>query len=171
MNDLAQRLARGEPAAFGELYDCCGDRVHHYLTTFLGSRDAADEAMQDTFVRLVRSRDRLGSVENLVAYVFTVARNEALRGVERRARDNKRLEPLGAADLFYDADDPVRREQAEAVANGLQRLGDEQREVVELKIYGGLTFREIADVTGVPLQTAATRYRAALECLKEWFAR
>jgi RNA polymerase sigma-70 factor (ECF subfamily) len=171
MNDLAQRLARGEPTAFAELYDCCGDRVHHYLTAFLGSRDAADETLQDTFVRLARNRGRLGSVDNLVAFVFTVARNEALRALERRAREKKRLAPLEAADLFYDADDVARREQAEAMARGLRRLGDAQREVVELKIYGGLTFREIAEITGVPLQTSATRYRAALERLKEWFAR
>jgi len=78
---------------------------------------------------------------------------------------------LTSADLFPDTDEMGRRETAQAVAEGLQRLTSEQREVVELKIYGGLTFREIAEVTEVPLQTAATRYRAALDQLKEWFAR
>jgi RNA polymerase sigma-70 factor (ECF subfamily) len=171
MNELGKRLARGEPAAFADLYDLCADRCHHYLTAFLGSRDAADEVLQETFVRLVRNRARLAAIDNPVAYVFAVARNEALRHADCRARDKRRHAPLAAADLFHDADDALRRETAEAVAAALHGLGDEQREVVELKIYGGLTFREIGDVTGVPLQTAATRYRTALERLKEWFSR
>jgi RNA polymerase sigma-70 factor, ECF subfamily len=171
MNDLGQRLAHGEPSAFAQLYDQCADRCHHYLTVFLGSRDAADEVLQETFIRLVRRRGKLALVENLYAYVCAVARNEALRYVERRSRDLQRLKPLTGADLFPEADDVERRDTAQAVVEGLHRLGPEQREVVELKIYGGLTFREIGDVTGVPLQTAATRYRSALERLKEWFAR
>ena len=78
MNELGQRLARGEPTAFAELYDHCADRCHHYLTVFLGSRDAADDVLQETFVRLVRNRGKLGGVENLPAYLFVAARNEAL---------------------------------------------------------------------------------------------
>jgi RNA polymerase sigma-70 factor, ECF subfamily len=73
--------------------------------------------------------------------------------------------------LFPVVDDSAQREAAQTVAEGLQRLNLELREVVELKVYGGLTFREIGQITEVPLQTAATRYRAALEQLKEWFAR
>jgi RNA polymerase sigma-70 factor (ECF subfamily) len=171
MSDLGQRLVHGEPAAFAELYDRCADRCHHYLTLFLGSRDAADDVLQETFVRLVRNRGKLADVENLPAYVFAIARNEAMRHAGRRAREQQRLILLSSSDLFADTDDVARRDTAQAVADGLQRLSAEQREVVELKIYGGLTFREIADVTSVPLQTAATRYRSALEHLKAWFAR
>jgi RNA polymerase sigma-70 factor, ECF subfamily len=171
MNDLGKRLARGEPAAFADLYDQSADRCHHYLTVFLGSRDAADEVLQETFIRLVRNAAKLSSVDNLVAYLFTVARNEAIRHAGRRARHRQRQAPLSAADLFLDVDDTARRDTAEAVIAALRHLTDEQREVVELKIYTGLTFREIAEITAVPLQTAATRYRTALDRLKEWFAR
>jgi RNA polymerase sigma-70 factor (ECF subfamily) len=171
MSDLGQRLACGEPAAFAELYDRCADRCHHYLTVFLGSRDAADDVLQETFVRLVRNRGKLAAVENLPAYLFAIARNEGVRHAGRQARDRQRRVLLTGSDLFADADDLARRDTAQAVADGLQRLSPEQREVVELKIYGGLTFREIANVTSVPLQTAATRYRSALEHLKAWFAR
>jgi RNA polymerase sigma-70 factor, ECF subfamily len=112
-------------------------------------------------------------VENLAAYVFTVARNEAFRYAGRQARLSQRQKPLAAADLFLDAksEDQTAREMADLVNTALGALSLEQREVVELKIYGGLTFREIAVVTGVPLPTAATRYRAALEHLRGWLAR
>jgi RNA polymerase sigma-70 factor (ECF subfamily) len=172
MDELRERLARGDAAAFAELYDACADRLHHYLTARLGARDEADDVLQETFVRLVRTRRRLGRVEDLTAYVFATARNEAARHGGRKAREGRRRDPLRAEDLFREAgDDAAAREAAEMVAAGLRGLSADQREVVELKVYGGLTFREIAAVTGVPLPTAATRYRAALERLKEWLAR
>jgi RNA polymerase sigma-70 factor (ECF subfamily) len=171
MDELRERLARGDAAAFAELYDACADRLHHYLTARLGARDEADDVLQETFVRLVRTRDRLRRVADLTAYVFTVARNEAARHGGRKARAARHRVPLRADDLFAEAGDAAAREAAELVAAALRGLSEEQREVVELKIYGGLTFREIGQVTGVPLPTAATRYRAALERLKDWLAR
>jgi RNA polymerase sigma-70 factor (ECF subfamily) len=173
METLDQRLARGEQVAFAELYDACADRCHHYLVVRLGSRDAADEVLQETFLRLVRHRRHLAGVGNLSGYVFMVARNEALRYAGRRARAAARHTRLSSEDLFLEAEseDGTARELADLVRMALERLNPEQREVVELKIYGRLTFREIADVTGVPLPTAATRYRAALERLRGWLAR
>jgi RNA polymerase sigma-70 factor (ECF subfamily) len=171
MDELRERLARGDAAAFADLYDACADRLHHYLTVRLGARDRADDVLQETFVRLVRTRHRLGRVEDLTAYVFTIARNEAARYGGRKSRTARRQVPLRAEDLFADTDDAAARDAAEQVAAGLGGLSPEQREVVELKVYGGLTFREIAAVTGVPLPTAATRYRAALLRLKDWLAR
>ena len=85
MDQRAERLARGDPAAFAELYDACADRVHHYLVVRLGSRADADDVLQETFVCLARTRKRLATVENLEAYVFATARNEAIRLVERQA--------------------------------------------------------------------------------------
>ena len=98
------------------------------------------------------------------------SRNEALRFAGRRTRDQRRQMPLSSADLFLEAktEDAGARALADLAAEALGKLNREQREVVELKIYGGLTFREIADLTGVPLPTAATRYRTALERLRAW---
>src|SRR5207237_9382394 len=106
----------------------CSDRCHHCLSAYLGSRDAADEVLQETFVRLVGGRARLATVDNLVAYVFTVARNEAARHAGRRARHRQRHTSLTAADLFQVAEDALRRETAEAVVAALRQTGDERRE-------------------------------------------
>jgi RNA polymerase sigma-70 factor (ECF subfamily) len=175
MEGRGERLARGDPAAFAELYDACADRVHHYLVVRLGSRADADDVLQETFVRLARTRTRLTTVENLVAYVFATARNEAIRLVERYAREGRlrMAVSLGSPSDEATGDDLPSRERAEWVAHALGRLRPELREVVELKIYAGLTFREIGEVTGLPQGTAATRYRSALETMrgqmaKEW---
>src|SRR5207248_7747216 len=124
METLGQRLARGEPAAFTELYDACADRCHHYLAVLLGSHDAADEVLQETFLRLVRKRQSLAGVANLAGYVFMVARREGLRYANRRARRGRQHTPLSAADLFLEArsEDPTARELAELVRTALGDL-------------------------------------------------
>jgi RNA polymerase sigma-70 factor (ECF subfamily) len=172
MEPVGQRLAAGEPDAFAALYGHLATRCHHYLVAKLRCRDAADEVLQDIFVRLVRQRDRLAGVENLTAYVFAVARNEVARFCERRGREGPR-QSLAAEDVFLEAksDDPARRDEAECAARALEQLADDVREIVELKIYGGLTFREIAELLEMPQGTVATRYRTALARLKDWFAR
>jgi RNA polymerase sigma-70 factor (ECF subfamily) len=139
----------------------------------LGSRADADDVLQETFARLAAAPDKLARVQNLTAYVFTVARNEAARLQARNAREHRRRAALDAADLYCEAsgDDPAAREAAEALFSALARLSDAEREVVELKTYGELTLQEIADVTGAPLGTVATRYRAALARLRGWLQR
>ena len=105
MDERAERLARGDQAAFAELYDACADRVHHYLVVRLGSRADADDVLQETFVRLARTRERLATVENLVAYVFATARNEAIRFVERHAREGRLRAARSPRTLFEEADE------------------------------------------------------------------
>src|SRR5437764_3355293 len=102
MEPLGQRLTAGHPDAFAALYEQCAGRCHHYLIAKLQSRDAADEVLQEVFVRLVRQRANLASVENLLAYVLTIARNEAIRFARRRGRDAERRK-LTAEDLFLEA--------------------------------------------------------------------
>jgi RNA polymerase sigma-70 factor (ECF subfamily) len=168
MQQLAVRLARGDEAAFAELYDASADRLHHYLTARLGSRDAASDVLQTAFLRAVKSRRRFRGVENPVAYLFQIARNEATRWVTRRGNDR----PLVANEIFAASGDAFgEQDDAEVVAAALARLTAEDRELVELKVFAGLTLREIADVTGLPQGTVATRFRRAIESLRPWLVK
>src|SRR5688572_28798350 len=100
METPSERLAQGVHAAFAELYDACADQVHHYLVVQLASRADADDVLQETFLRLIRSRAKLSEVENLIACVFKIARNEALRLSERRSREGRTLDNLAGEELF-----------------------------------------------------------------------
>ena len=174
MATLQQRLARGDPGAFAELYDACAGRVGHYLMVYLGSRADAEDALQETFWRLARNKRKLARVDNLTAYVFTVARNEAARLAKRKTRRQREPLPLTGEELFCEASndlDAELRETAETVAAALAQLTAELREVVELKTYGELTFQQISAVTGLPQGTVASRYRTAVMQMQRWFAR
>jgi RNA polymerase sigma-70 factor (ECF subfamily) len=164
--ELADRLARGDEAAFAELYDACADRLHGFLAARLGSRDAASDILQNAFLRAVKSRRRFRGVENPVAYLFQIARNEALRLHAKQPRTDTTLpsdETLTAASPHFD--------DAEVVNAALAQLTADDRELVELKILAGFTFREIAEIVGRPQATVATQYRRALESIRPWLAR
>ncbi len=71
MATLQARLARGEQAAFAELYDAYADPVGRYLVVRLRSRENAEDALQETFLRLARSRARLAKVGDLNSFQGT----------------------------------------------------------------------------------------------------
>jgi RNA polymerase sigma-70 factor (ECF subfamily) len=129
----------------------------------LHSTADADDLLQETFVRLASAGRKLAKVENLNAYVFVVARNEVARLRKRRSREPRRR----AADAEFAKASDSAGETKEMLAKALEQLPPDQREIVELKAFAGLTLREIASVTEAPPGTVATRYRAALARLRE----
>jgi len=162
MERLKKQIAAGESEAFVELYDLLGERLLRYLTARLNANDAHD-VLQEVFVRLVRYRRKLAKSDNLNAYVFLVARNEANRWMAKNGRrtsgQNVQLETdvvAGKASIG------ARCEQQETVAHLLAHLTSEVQEIVQLKIHSGLTFVEVAQIVGMPESTVATKYRRGI---------
>ena len=172
MATLQARLARGDQAAFAELYDTYANRIGHYLLVRLSSRDDADDVLQETFCRLARIREKLAKVDDFDAYILTIARNQAARLVANNARRQRKQKPLDSEVLFCcQSNDVDAREAAEIVATALSHLSVDLREIVELKTYTGLTFQQISQVTGLPQGTVATRYRSALARMQRFVRR
>jgi RNA polymerase sigma-70 factor (ECF subfamily) len=132
------------------------------------TRADAEDVVQEAFVRFWRSRARAADP---TAYLFACVKRCALDWVRARGRQVRReaaaAKPEGES-LF---DGPL--EQAErraAVATALDSLPEAQREVLVMKVWGGLTFPQIADALGIPADTAASRFRYALSKLRERLA-
>jgi RNA polymerase sigma-70 factor (ECF subfamily) len=164
---LAESLAAGDPDAFAALYDRLAFRLLRAARTMTGSAADAEDVVQDLFVALARGRARLAAVADLEAYVFTMLRNAVRRRGRRAALDRRAVVAIaesrrGSGGFSDTAAELPDDELAAAVA----ALPEAQREVVALKIDAGLTFAEIAAVTGTSLNTAASRYRYALEKLR-----
>jgi RNA polymerase sigma-70 factor (ECF subfamily) len=101
--------------------------------------------------------------------LFEIARNEIARAATKRSRRREEALPTvesSSREVKFASD-----EDAEVARAALGRLADEDREIVELKVYGGLTFAEIGALVGRPAATTATRYRRAIESLREWMER
>lgn len=152
-----------------ELYGSHGERIYRYLLFKLGSAEDAEDALQEAFCRFARYDLRWKLVRDPQAFVFRVARNEANRFLKRKLgrREGERVIAEGAvrgfAAAFASPEEP-------SLALLLRRAGDlpaDQREAVYLKVFNGLTFKEVGSVCGVSANTAASRYRYGIEKLRE----
>jgi RNA polymerase sigma-70 factor (ECF subfamily) len=134
--------------------------MYRYLTVKLGSPDDAEDVLQEVFCRLLKYSFRVRLVRNLRAFAFRVARNEASRFLQRKIHGERAAQPsTGFAESLrrsYSGPDGL---SEQAVAAALARIPDEQREVIILRIFEGLSFREIAALSGQSLNTVASRYR------------
>jgi RNA polymerase sigma-70 factor, ECF subfamily len=125
----------------------------------------AEDVVQEAFVRFWRSRT---TVEQPLAYLYACVRTCALdwqrgrlrRRVRERVTARPELEPLLTSPLEYD-------ERRQAIEAALRSLPEDQATVLVMKIWGGLTFPQIASVLDVSANTAASRYRYALAKLRE----
>ncbi|HNW36775.1 MAG TPA: sigma-70 family RNA polymerase sigma factor [Candidatus Ozemobacteraceae bacterium] len=152
---------------FDLLYRLFANRVATYLRrSFNLEPDEISDIVHDTFLPWVENPDKMKTVENPASYLFSTAKYIAM---EIKHRKRKTVSEADAPCPLSDFDS-TKIETGMAIADALSRLPEEQRETVALKIWGDLTFEEIAAVQQVSLQTAASRYRYALQKLKEILA-
>jgi RNA polymerase sigma-70 factor (ECF subfamily) len=159
-------LAAGDEESFGALYDRFGERLYRVAASVLGSREDAEDAVQDLFAALVRSRKRLPLVDDLEAYLFVSLRRAVARRLMKRGRQPTAWDPKALDAASADAPAAQPGEDRQRLSWALGQLPAAQREVVALKFEGGLTFAQIGQVIGTSLNTAASRYRYALERLR-----
>jgi RNA polymerase sigma-70 factor, ECF subfamily len=122
----------------------------------------AEDAVQDAFIRAWSNKQ---AVRDPGAYLFQATRSAAIDLLRKRKRDTLReISTAPPAPMFESPLEGDERQQA--IQAALATLAHEQREVLVMKIWGGLTFAQIADVLAIPPNTAASRYRYALEALR-----
>jgi RNA polymerase sigma-70 factor (ECF subfamily) len=160
---LLGALAAGKPEAFASLYDMLALRLHKTAGTIAASREDAEDALQDLFVRLARERDKFAHVIDLEAYVFASLRHGLLAQLRRRSMERRHLRRIAQSVALEIAPRDLPDDE---LTIALQELPVEQREVIALKLDGSLTFAQIADVLRISPNTAASRYRYAMEKLQ-----
>lgn len=166
---LLERIARGDQAALKSLYERCSGRAYAIALRILRWKAEAEEVLQETFLHVWnRAREYDGTRGGPEAWIVTIARSRAIdrlrsSGVAARAVESQRSELAGppvSGPLPLEAAEA--RQNREHVEGALKELPPEQRAVVELAYFEGLTQREIAERTGDPLGTVKTRVRLAL---------
>jgi RNA polymerase sigma-70 factor (ECF subfamily) len=177
--DADQRLMRSfaarDPGAADSLYARFAGRIYGLGLVMLGSDAAAQDLVQDTFVKLWRSAGRYDrSRGRLDTWVLLMARSLAIDAIRRRVLEARTLE---RAVHPTEADqDPGPDERAatldltERARRAMSSLSPEQRAALELAYLGGKTSAEISDLEGIPIGTAKTRIRAGLLRLRETLA-
>ena len=172
---LIQRVAKGDQQAFLVIYDRYSARIYALALYILGDSMLAEEVTQDTFLKFWgRARMYASERGSFVVWLMTVARRTALDRVRmegRRpllsdARDPETVWPS----LRDDSHDPDEA-RWKSLYFAVRSLPEEQRQVIDLAYYQGLSQSEIAAELGWPLGTVKTRMRAAMQALRQEWAK
>jgi len=148
------------------IYDAHASGLFRYLETFTRTETDARDLLQELFIKLARGMKM--EARNEKAFLYRLAHNLAIDWLRRRAARGDSEERMcreqdGGGQA---AADPDMAMLARSFADALAKLPDEQRTIVRLKLWEGMTFEEIAEAQGIPLNTAASRYRYAIDKLR-----
>lgn len=168
---LVRRLAAGDDHALAEIFDSLAPTVYGAALGVLGNGAVAQDVVQDVFVELWSRPGRYDpAAGTLRTYLIVLARHRAVDMVrsERRrvARQERHFRLTPGRRLPSACDEVTAAEAAEAVRDAVRVLPRDQRRVVELAYFQGLTYREVALAVGIPEGTAKSRLRLALVKLK-----
>lgn len=173
--DLMQALAAGNSAAMEMLYERYSKPVYSFAYRMMSDRDHAEDLMQEVFLRAWRRSNRFSdSRGTLISWLLSITHNMAIdeiRKKQRRPQKAESQEPELLMGTLRDTDAPV-ESQAVATVNGqvirnaLNEIPENQRIVLELGYFSGMTQREISERLEVPLGTVKTRMRLALRKLQ-----
>ena len=170
--ELAQRLKQRDASAMGELYDKYGGLLYSVILRAVSNQATAEDLLQETCLRIWNRIHTFDTERGrLEGWIVTIARNRSidyLRSLRSQPGEcATTLEDLEHSGLFVthetEADRLTRRK---AVGAALDRLSDEQREVLELTHFQGLTQTEIAEHLQKPLGTVKSLVRSALKLLR-----
>lgn len=169
---LIEMAQRGDAMAVSELYARYQRRVLNYLYRFTGSREAAEDLTQETFIRVVKNLGRYRPTGSVAGWIFRIAKNLALNGIrDRKGKEDLLLDaPKESAEgdemtpmeIVADtrpspAQEAGRSEVEEAVQKALLELPPIFREVVLLCDVQGCAYKEAAEILGCPIDTVASR--------------
>ncbi len=178
---LVARFQSGDRSAFSVLVKRHQRPLYHFAFRQLRSAPAAEDVVQETFVRVVQNAADFKNEARFTTWVYTITRNLCIDQLRKRAhRKHPSLDESRGEDgdgrtlgeLVADKKADTERQAAgsemkEQIAKAVEKLPDDQREVFLMREVANLPFKEIAEITGVPENTVKSRMRYALERLQE----
>ena len=152
--------------------------VYNFIYRYTGFDSHANDLAQDTFVKMWRNIKKFDSSKRFKTWIFQIAKNTALDWLKKKhPKTFSELEIITDSDEEYAFDvadtTPLpdelatKKELEKEVERALMKISPEFRAVISLHLFSELTFQEISDMTGEPLNTIKSRYRRGLSAIKE----
>jgi RNA polymerase sigma-70 factor (ECF subfamily) len=166
IENLINKCKKGEEEAFNELIECYADRCYAYFYRLTGQAHVSEELLSDLFIRLVKKIHSFkdGSFQN---WLFTVASN-LFRDYLRRQSRQKRVIEQKAAQLERIPE--TTRQEGRILDNlqvALEKLDADTAEVITLRYYGQLSFKELAEMRNEPIGTTLSKVHRGVKKLRE----
>ncbi|MCU0363975.1 MAG: sigma-70 family RNA polymerase sigma factor [Bacteroidales bacterium] len=170
--ELITRFVKGEQSCFEHLIHRHKNKVFAYINLYIRDQALAEDIFQDTFLKVMQSvkSGKYSDNGKFISWVMRIAHNLIIDHFRRVKQMNTVSNDNYESDIFNSKrfaeanveDNMIRRQIQKDIRKMISRLPDDQREVVILRHYAGLSFKEIADITDVSINTALGRMRYAL---------
>jgi RNA polymerase sigma factor (sigma-70 family) len=170
--ELVNRFVEGEKSCMQELIKRHKNRVYTYILMIVKDSDVADDLFQDTFIKVIQSlkNKKYKDEGRFLSWVLRIAHNLTIDYFRKAKNQNTCSAEQGEFDLFNNAkfadrtveESMIKDQTTKEVRFLLDKLPKDQKQVVLMRHYGNMSFKEIAEQTGVSINTALGRMRYAL---------
>lgn len=166
-------MAQAGHDKFRRLMEPLVDKMHSAAYRLTGSREDAEDLLQETFVKVYRNIDRFEEGTNPGAWVYTIMRNTFLNNIRSKKSKDTLLFDEEAVERLADTSEPYQTEEdidAE-LQSVLDSLPPDMRSALVAREVNGLSYQEIADTMGLPIGTVKSRINRARDALKDRWLR
>jgi RNA polymerase sigma factor (sigma-70 family) len=172
---LWQRFREGDEAAFAVIFDRFSPILYRYGSSITVHKEIVEDSIQDSFVDIWRTKERLSDTDNIGFYLFKVIRRKIYKNLQSKQLNSEdalddlwgntlaTIENSVETKLINDESETQRRL---AIANIILQLPPRQREVIELRFYQGFSYEQIAEIMGINLQSVHNNVHRALTFLR-----
>jgi RNA polymerase sigma-70 factor (ECF subfamily) len=170
--ELVVLYAEGNNSAFDVLLNRHKGSIHSYIYYIVRDRDLTEDIFQETFVKVIMTIKQGRYTENgkFKAWIMRIAHNLIIDNFRQERNENSISNDEVDIDLFNDSrlcertieDEMIQEQVFDDIKKMIRHLPENQREVLEMRYYQDMSFKEIADQTGVSINTALGRMRYAI---------
>ena len=164
------RIAHGDELAFTEIFYHYTSRIHPFIKKITRSEEVTEEIVQDVFVSLWKSREKLMEIDNYAAYIFTIATNKTFNYLKSKARKEKHLNELAKVNKNFtnNTEEAIElHETRELVGQLVRQLPPQKKLIYQLTREEGLSHGEIAQQLHISKNTVKNHLVETLKFLRE----
>lgn len=168
--ELFDRIATGDEKAFRVLFERYKTKLYYFILHFVKSEAAAEEMVQETFLRIWTNRYALDRIEDPGSYLFIAAKNRSLNHIRRTILEREFQASLREDSLADNATEEqlLFNESRRLIQAAVARLSPQQQQVYQLAREEGLTREEVASLMGIAPNTVKNHLAAAVRSIRDY---
>ena len=173
--ELMHRFQKGDEKSYYEIVARYKDKLLNHIFFYVKNREAAEDIIQDAFVRVYLNKDKYKDLAKVSTWIYTIAINLAKTEINKSSRAEKFSitgkngeKDFELPDKHNITDEPVlKKELKETLMSAIESLDDKFREIILLRDIDGLSYEEIAEVLEIPVGTVKSRINRARLNIRE----
>lgn len=162
--ELMRRIKTRDAEALEELYDLYKRLLFSIILSIVKKREEAENLLQEVFVQIWDNADSFnGDLGNVYGWILTLTRSKAIDRIRSKGNKVRQMQYFSEKEDHYDPmETTIYSDRAELVKKALKEIPSEQREILKIAYYRGLTQSEIANNLGLPIGTVKNRTRQGM---------